>query len=165
MRLSRLLTPLCALALGAPLAACTDDDETTAPGTTNNTGVIETTTFASSLGVDVTAAGWTKTPTGLYYRTLSSPTAASASAANGQRVSVRYTGWLANGTQFESSTYTFVLGRGEAIAGWDQGILGMRVGERRQLVIPPALGYGAQANGAIPANSILVFNVELLSAS
>jgi peptidylprolyl isomerase len=164
MRLSRLLAPLCALALCAPLAGCGDDDETTAPPTTS-TGVVETTTFAPALGVDVKAAGWTRTPTGLYYRTLSSATGASATAANGQRVSVRYTGWLANGTQFESSTYTFVLGRGEVIAGWDQGIVGMRVGERRQLVIPPALGYGAQANNAIPANSILVFNVELLSAS
>ena len=165
MRRTRFLAPLSALALCATIAACGgDDDETTAPAT--STGVIETTTFAPALGVDVKAAGWTKTPTGLYYRTLSSPTATSAAvAANGQRVSVRYTGWLANGQQFESSTYTFQLGRGEVIAGWDQGIVGMRVGERRQLVIPPSLGYGAQANNVIPANSILVFNVELLSAT
>jgi peptidylprolyl isomerase len=165
MRLTSLLAPLCALALGTTLVACSDDDETTAPPTTTNTGVIETTTFAGSLGVNVSAAGWTKTTTGLYYRTLSAPAAGAATAANGQRVSVRYTGWLANGTEFQSSTFSFTLGRGEAIAGWDQGIVGMRVGERRQLVIPPSLGYGAQANGAIPANSILVFNVELLSAT
>ncbi|MGZ8456081.1 MAG: FKBP-type peptidyl-prolyl cis-trans isomerase [Gemmatirosa sp.] len=162
MRLFRLLTPL--LALAVPLAACSDDDaETTAPSTTGTT--IETTTFAPSLGVDVSAAGWTKTASGLYYRTLASATGTSATVANGQRVSVRYTGWLANGTQFESSTFAFTLGRGEVIAGWDQGIVGMRVGERRQLVIPPALGYGARANGPIPANAVLVFNVEVLSAT
>ena len=161
MRLTRLLTPLFALALAVPLAGCDDEAESTAPAA----ATIETTTFAPSLGIDLGAAGWTRTASGLYYRTLSSPAGTSATVANGQRVSVRYTGWLANGTQFESSTYTFVLGSGEVIAGWDQGIVGMRVGERRQLLIPPALGYGARANGPIPANSVLVFNVEVLSAT
>ncbi len=160
MRPSRLLVPLLALAM--PLAAC-DDDETTAPPTTGAT--IETTTFAPSLGVNVSAAGWTRTTTGLYYRTLASAPATATTATNGRSVSVRYTGWLANGTEFQSSTYTFILGRGEVIAGWDQGIVGMRVGERRQLVIPPELGYGAQRRDPIPPNSILVFNVELLSAT
>ena len=160
MRLVRLLTPLLALAL--PLAGCGDDDATTAPTTFTS---IEATTFAPSLGVDVSAAGWTKTPTGLWYRTLASAPATAATVANGQTVSVRYTGWLANGTEFQSSTYTFTLGRGEAIAGWDQGIVGMRTGERRQLVIPPSLGYGSRANGPIPANSVLVFNVEVLPST
>ena len=161
MRIARLLPPLLALAL--PLAACGDDDATTAPPSTGAT--IETTTFAPSLGIDVSASGWTRTASGLYYRTLATASGTSATVANGQRVSVRYTGWLANGTQFESSTYTFTLGRGEVIAGWDQGIVGMRVGERRQLVIPSALGYGDRANGPIPANAILVFNVEVLTAT
>lgn len=161
MRLTRQLAPLFALVFALPLVACGDDADTTAP----SSATIETTTFGSSLGIDITAAGWTKTPSGLYYRTLASAAGSAATVTNGQRVSVRYTGWLANGTQFESSTYTFNVGRGEAIAGWDQGIVGMRVGERRQLVIPPSLGYGARANGPIPANSILVFNVEVLSAA
>ncbi len=161
MRLSRLLTPLLVLAL--PLAGCGGDDATTAPTPTFTS--IEATTFAPSLGVDVTASGWTKTATGLWYRTLASAPATAATVANGQRVSVRYTGWLANGTQFESSTYTFNVGRGEVIAGWDQGIVGMRIGERRQLVIPPALGYGSRDYGPIPGSSVLVFNVEVLAAT
>jgi len=164
MSLARLLlAPLFALALALPLAACGDDGEPTPPPSTATT--IEATTFAPSLGIDLSAAGWTRTATGLYYRTLASPAGTAAAVANGQRVSVRYTGWLASGAQFESSTYAFVLGAGDVIAGWDQGIVGMRVGERRQLLIPPALGYGARANGPIPANSVLVFNVEVLSAT
>ncbi len=161
MRSSRLLAPLLALVLAVPVVGC--DDGATAPAPTATT--IEATTFAPSLGIDLTAAGWTRTATGLFHRTLSSPAGSSAAAANGQLVSVRYTGWLANGTEFQSSTYTFVLGAAEVIAGWDQGIVGMRVGERRRLLIPPALAYGAQARGSIPANSVLVFDVELLSAT
>ena len=157
MRLTRLLVPLFALLV--PLAGC-GKDSTAPPAPT-----IETTTFAPSLGIDLDDAGWTRTATGLYYRILASPAAASATVANGQSVSVRYTGWLANGTQFESSTYTFVLGAGDVIAGWDQGIVGMQVGERRQLLIPPSLAYGARPNGRIPANSVLVFNVEVLAAT
>ena len=111
------------------------------------------------------AAGWTKAASGLYYRTLGTPTGTAATVANGQRVAVRYTGWLANGTQFESSTYTFVLGTGVVIPGWDQGIAGMRVGEKRRLLIPPALAYGATGYGVIPPNSVLVFDVEVLSAT
>ena len=162
MHLSRLLAPLFALALALPLAGCGDGAEGTAPPTATT---VETATFAPSLGIDLAAAGWTRTASGLYYRTLGSPAGTPAPVADGQRVSVRYTGWLANGTQFESSTYAFVLGTGAVIAGWDQGIVGMRVGERRRLLIPPALGYGARPNGPIPANSVLVFDVELLSAT
>lgn len=159
MRLTRLLAPLLALAL--PLAACIDN-EPVSPAT-NTAATVETTTFAASLGVDLSAAGWTRTATGLYYRTLANASGTAATVANGQRIAVRYTGWLWNGAQFESSTYTFVLGTGVVIPGWDQGIVGMRVGERRRLLIPPSLGYGWQANGPIPPNSVLVFDVEVLS--
>ena len=163
MRPARLLAPLFALALTLPPAGCGGGRDATAPSTTLAT--VETTTFAPALGIDLNAAGWTRTATGLYYRTLNSPPATAATVANRQSVSVRYTGWLANGSQFESSTYTFTLGAGQVIAGWDQGIAGMRVGERRRLLIPPALGYGAQALRQIPANSVLVFDVEVLSAA
>lgn len=96
-----------------------------------------------------------------------------ATAAAGDTVTVHYNGWLeANGTLFDSSIlrnqpFSFVLGDGEVIAGWDEGVEGMQVGGERQLVIPPELAYGAQGagNGAIPPNATLIFEVELLSVS
>jgi FKBP-type peptidyl-prolyl cis-trans isomerase len=88
-------------------------------------------------------------------------------AVKGSTVSVHYTGWLTDGTKFDSSVdrgtpFSFVLGAGQVIAGWDQGVLGMKVGEKRRLTIAPELGYGAQGVGPIPANATLVFEVELL---
>jgi FKBP-type peptidyl-prolyl cis-trans isomerase FkpA len=95
-------------------------------------------------------------------------------ATAGRVVSVRYTGWLYDptrpdnkGSQFDTSgTGTlppFVLGAGSVIRGWDQGLVGMRVGGQRRLVIPPELGYGSQGNGPIPPNASLVFDVELVA--
>lgn len=88
-------------------------------------------------------------------------------ATNGSTVSVNYIGKLENGTKFDSSydrgqPIQFTLGAGQVIAGWDEGILGMKVGEKKNLVIPPEKGYGAQAVGPIPANSTLIFDVELV---
>lgn len=89
-------------------------------------------------------------------------------AVAGKKVTVNYTGTLIDGTKFDSSfdhgqPFGFNLGAGEVIAGWDQGVAGMKVGGKRKLTIPPSLGYGSQTVGPIPANSTLVFEVELLS--
>jgi FKBP-type peptidyl-prolyl cis-trans isomerase FkpA len=107
------------------------------------------------------------TPSGLIYDELVAGSGAAARA--GSDVLVHYTGWLTDGTKFDSSVdrgepFGFPLGQGQVIAGWDEGVEGMRVGGKRKLTIPPSLGYGAYgAGGVIPPNATLVFEVELLA--
>lgn len=90
-------------------------------------------------------------------------------AVAGQTVEVHYTGWLTDGTKFDSShdrdeTFSFKLGAGQVIQGWDQGVAGMKVGGTRKLTIPSGMGYGASgAGGVIPPNATLVFKVDLIS--
>ena len=90
-------------------------------------------------------------------------------AQNGQTVSAHYTGWLADGTQFDSSVdrgqpITFILGSGQLIPGFDEGVVGMKVGGTRRLIIPPDLAYGAEGRPpTIPANAELTFDIQLVS--
>ena len=106
------------------------------------------------------------TSSGLEYEDTTVGTGASPTA--GQRVTVHYTGWLTNGTKFDSSKdrgkpFSFTIGRGEVIAGWDEGVATMKVGGQRKLTIPASLGYGARgAAGVIPPGATLIFDVELL---
>jgi FKBP-type peptidyl-prolyl cis-trans isomerase FkpA len=127
---------------------------------------IEQTNFASTLGVNLSAS--TRTPNGAYYRDIVTGTGAVVAA--GDSISVRYTVWLANGTQIDTNVgstlplLTFKLGVGSVIGGFDEGLLGVKVGTQRQLIIPPSLGYGPYDYGQIPGNSVLVFNIEVISS-
>ncbi len=93
-------------------------------------------------------------------------------AKNGDVLTMNYTGHLTNGTVFDSNIdpkfnhvqpFQFTLGAGQVIAGWDEGLVGMKIGEKKTLTIPPEKGYGSQAIGSIPANSTLIFDVELVA--
>jgi FKBP-type peptidyl-prolyl cis-trans isomerase FkpA len=149
--LKRILIPLLSFAI-AGCGGQTDDRPAATAG------------FHASLGVDT--AAMTRTPSGLRYQDLASGEGEEAAA--GKAVSVHYTGWLPNGEKFDSSRdrnepFGFKLGAGQVIAGWDEGVAGMKVGGRRKLVIPPDLGYGtAGAPPDIPPGATLVFDVELL---
>jgi len=109
------------------------------------------------------------TDSGLQYEDIVVGTG--ASPQSGQNVTVHYTGWLTDGTKFDSSLdrgqpFVFPIGQGRVIKGWDEGVMTMKIGGKRKLIIPPQLGYGARgAGGVIPPNAMLVFEVELLGVN
>jgi peptidylprolyl isomerase len=115
---------------------------------------------------DVDEEDYVTTESGLKFSDLTIGEGTSPEA--GQRVTAHYTGWLEDGTKFDSSLdrgqpLTFVLGQGQVISGWDEGIATMKVGGKRQLVVPPELAYGDRgAGGVIPPNATLIFEVELV---
>ena len=114
----------------------------------------------------MTTGNETSTPSGLKYVDEQEGTGASPTA--GQTVTVHYTGTLTDGTKFDSSVdrgqpFQFKIGIGQVIKGWDEGVMSMKIGGKRKLIIPPDLGYGANgAGGVIPPNATLLFDVELL---
>jgi len=147
--MKRILILIGTVALATTLSACSNSNSPTTTSTGSN-GVSSITTLQTT---DV------KVGTG-------------ADAVVGRAITVHYTGWLYSesasdhhGTKFDSSVdrnvpYTFILGAGTVIKGWDQGIVGMKVGGQRTLVIPPSLGYGSTGvSGTIPANATLIFDV------
>jgi peptidylprolyl isomerase len=126
---------------------------------------IESIPFASSLDVDLSKM--TKTASGLYYRDIEVGTGTLVKGK--MQVRVHYTGWLTNGEKFDSNgsderPLEIPVGRGRTIKGWDEGLQGMRVGGRRQLVVPPALGYGSEHSDLIPPDAVLVFDIRVVSA-
>lgn len=148
---------LATLALALPLLAAACGDSSTG----SSAPTIEETEFASSLNVDLENS--VRTSSGLYYRDLTVGTGATATA--GKTASVYYWLYLANGQRLQtnegSSPLPFRLGSGGVIAGFDEGVTGMKVGGRRQLIIPPSLGYGRSGSGPVPGNAIIVFEVQL----
>jgi FKBP-type peptidyl-prolyl cis-trans isomerase FkpA len=149
---------LLSLALGTVLlTACSSDDDTPTAA--------EDVTYAAELGVDLSVM--TRHPSGVYMQDLIVGPGAEASL--GKRASVHYTGWLPNGTRFDTSEdrdpfVVFPVGNDHrVIEGWNVGILGMRVGGKRLIVIPSYLGYGGSPPPPIPKHSVLVFEVEMIS--
>ncbi len=124
--------------------------------------VISETVFAPALGVNL--AEMTVSSSGLYTKDIIIGTG--DPVVTGSAATVHYTGWLPSGSQFDSSVggnpISPMIGVGAVIRGWDEGLIGMKEGGKRRLIIPPSLGYGNQARTGIPANSILVFDVELV---
>lgn len=153
-----------ALLMAMMLSGCADAEPETEPG--EGQTMDSEVTFAPELGVDLDQMQ--QTPSGLRYQILEEGTGQTATA--GSEVAVHYTGWLPSGESFDSSVergqpfvFGLGLGQGQVIQGWDEGVQGMKIGERRRLVIPPALAYGSRgAGGVIPADATLVFDVELL---
>jgi FKBP-type peptidyl-prolyl cis-trans isomerase FkpA len=158
MRLSRLAVAVLPLAFAACLEG-TDYSTNVAPNIP-----IEQTTFAASLNVDLSKS--TKSATGLYTRDLTVGTGAAATSTSG--VTVYYAGYFANGQLFDSRSspsnpLPVTLGTNAVIKGWDEGLIGMKVGGVRQLIVPPELAYGPFGQGPIPPNAVLVFTVQLVS--
>lgn len=123
--------------------------------------------FAPSLGVDLSEM--TRRPSGVYVQDLVE--GVGEEVGLGDRVRMHYVGWLPDGTRFDSSLdrgepFEFRVGREEVVSGWDRGVVGMREGGQRRIVVPPELGYGIRGAGErVPPNAVLVFRLQVLSVN
>lgn len=165
-----LIAAVLPLATSALLASCREkastEQQPNAVETTKQTVISQPKTQKETMNQEITL------PSGLKYKIITASTK-SETATKGHSVKVHYTGWLdengKQGQKFDSSVdrgeaFEFMLGAGQVIAGWDQGVEGMKVGEKRRLIIPSELGYGRRgAGGVIPPNATLIFDVELLA--
>jgi len=155
--------------MGGASAAIASDSVSATPTVAASTPNTTTNTMSDALTASNPGGETVTTPSGLKYKEIKVGTGALPTA--GQTVFVHYVGTLENGTKFDSSRdrnspFSFKLGVGQVIKGWDEGLSTMKVGGRRQLTIPAELGYGSRGAGAvIPPNSVLIFDVELLSVS
>ena len=164
-RFVEVLALVAVLGLVATVAACGDDGEKASP--TPSASLTSSPSGAQTAGGPPAVSGEpTKTASGLQY--IDIKVGDGASPQTGQTVVVHYTGWLADGTKFDSSVdrgqpFSFIIGTGKVIKGWDEGVATMKVGGERRLIIPPELGYGAGGRPPIiPGNAQLIFDVELL---
>ncbi len=141
------LTPLMLMACG---------DSATEPDAVDFQ-VIEELTFAASLGIDLSAME--KTSTGVYIQDLT--VGVGEGLVWGDRPTVRFSGWLHDGTNFDSGELNFLMGNNQVVPGFEQGIFGMRFGGIRRMIIPSILAYGDGAVGSVPPGSVLIFEVEV----
>ncbi len=148
----RLVLPVAALAL---VVGCSDTEPFVPK--------IYSTNFAASLGVDL--ANSTRHPAGLYYRDITVGGGVLVPDDTVKSVTVAYVGAFRNAKEFDNGTITFTTDAGNIIDGMKLGVQGMRIGGVRQLIIPPALGYGSNPVTGIPTNAILVFEVTLLNVT
>jgi len=154
-----------AVSAGADSGTSSTSSSASGPSS-SSTSSSSSSSMSTGASVTSSAAQEVTMPSGLKYQDLK--VGDGAVAENGTTVSVHYTGWLTDGTKFDSSVdrgqpFSFHLGAGQVIRGWDEGVRGMRVGGKRKLTIPPDLGYGAAGTpgGPIPPNATLIFDVEL----
>lgn len=158
-----------AVALLALAAACTSDQQSGAPAEEEQVpahprDAVTIETYADSLNVDFSRMQ--RDSSGLYSQEIREGEGEAVQA--GQKVKVEYTGWLPSGYRFDTShgkqPYEFTVGRGEVIKGWDVGVVGMKRGGQRRIIVPPRMAYGDEgAAGVIPPSAVLVFDLELVS--
>ena len=163
-----ILRLLLALMLLAGVAGCQSDDTSKTETATTETAATEKAATEGGETTEGTAVDENEVTTESGLKYVDYTVGDGASPKEGDTVTVHYSGFLTDGTKFDSSVdrgkpFQFIIGVGQVIKGWDEGVMSMAIGGKRKLIIPPELGYGARgAGGVIPPNATLLFDVELL---